>query len=43
MKFVYRTPNLKSSIKARTTEKFERTVKKAVNPLYGKKRYGIYK
>lgn len=41
MKYGVRKPNLKKSIKARTTGKVKRQVKKAVNPLYGKKGMGI--
>lgn len=37
MKFGIRKPSLKKSIKSRTTGKLKRTVKKAVNPFYGKK------
>lgn len=37
----FRKPNIKKSIKARTTGKLKRKVKKAVNPLYGKKGMGI--
>ena len=37
MKFGFRKPSLKKSFKARTTGKIKRKVKKAVNPLYGKK------
>lgn len=40
MKIGYRTPNLKKSLKARTTGKAKRTLKKAVDPLYGKKGIG---
>ena len=40
MKFGIRTPNIKSRIKARTTGKIKRKMKKAVNPLYGKKGMG---
>lgn len=40
MKFGIRKPNIKSSIKARTTGKLKRKVKRAVNPLYGKKGMG---
>lgn len=36
MKYGVRKPNVKKSIKARTTGKVKRQVKKAVNPLYGK-------
>ena len=41
MKYGVRKPNVKKSIKARTTGKIKRQVKKAVNPLYGKKGMGI--
>lgn len=37
MKFGMRKPNIKKSIKARTTGKIKRKVKKELNPLYGKK------
>ena len=37
MKYGVRKPSIKKSIKARTTGKVKRQVKKAVNPLYGKK------
>lgn len=37
MKIGMRKPNLKKSIKARTTGKLKRQVKKAVIPGYGKK------
>ena len=40
MKFGLRTPNLKSSLKARTTGRAKRAVKKAVIPGYGKKGMG---
>lgn len=43
MKFGIRKPNIKKSIKARTTGKIKRNVKKAVNPLYGKKGMGYIK
>ena len=36
MKFGMRKPNLKKSIKARTTGKLKRQAKSAINPLYGK-------
>lgn len=36
MKFGYRKPNLKKSIKARTTGKIKRSVRKSINPVYGK-------
>lgn len=43
MKFGIRTPNIKSSIKARTTGRAKRAVKKAVIPGYGKKGMGWVK
>lgn len=43
MKFGPRKPNLKKRIKARTTGKLKRKMKKAVNPLYGKKGMGYIK
>lgn len=41
MKVGLRTPNLKKSIKARTTGKLKRSIKRSVNPLYGKKGMGM--
>ena len=43
MKFGLRTPSLKKSIKARTTGRLKREVKKAVLPGYGKKGMGWIK
>lgn len=43
MKIGVRTPSLKKSFKARTTGKINRTLKKSVNPLYGKKGMGYIK
>lgn len=43
MKVGLRTPSLKKSLKARTTGKLKRSMKKAVNPLYGKKGIGYIK
>lgn len=40
MKFGIRKPNIKKSIKARTTGKIKRKIKKTVNPLYEKKGMG---
>lgn len=40
MKFGVRKVNLKSSVKARTTGRLKRSVKRSVNPLYGKKGMG---
>lgn len=36
-----RTPNLKKSLKARTTGRLKRAVKRTYNPLYGKKGIGL--
>ena len=41
MKVGLRKPSIKKSVKARTTGKLKRSVKKAVNPLYGKKGMGL--
>lgn len=41
MKIGLRTPSLKKSIKARTTGKIKRSLKKSVNPVYGKKGVGL--
>lgn len=41
MKIGFRKPSVKKSIKARTTGKLKRSVKKAVNPLHGKKGIGF--
>lgn len=43
MKFGIRKPSIKRSIKARTTGKAKRAVKKAVIPGYGKKGAGWVK
>lgn len=43
MKFGMRKPSLKKSIKARTTGKAKRVIKKAVIPFYGKKGSGWIK
>lgn len=43
MKFGMRTPSLKRSIKARTTGKAKRAIKKALDPTYGKKGMGMIK
>ena len=40
MKVGMRTPNLKKSLKARTTGKIKREFKKSINPLYNKKGMG---
>jgi hypothetical protein len=41
MKFGIRKPSLKKSLKARTTSKLKREIKKSINPLYGKKGMGL--
>lgn len=41
MKFGVRKPDLKKSIKARTTGKIKRTAERSINPLYGKKGMGF--
>lgn len=43
MKFGMRTPSLKKSLKARTTGKAKKAIKKAVIPGYGKKGMGLLK
>lgn len=43
MKIGMRTPSLKKSLKARTTGKAKRAIKKAVVPGYGKKGTGAFK
>lgn len=43
MKFGMRKPSIKKSIKARTTGKAKRAIKKSVVPGYGKKGTGIIK
>lgn len=40
MKFGVRKPNIKKRMKARTTAKVKRSIKKSINPLYGKKGMG---
>ena len=43
MKFGFRAPCLKKSLRARTTGKIKRKIKKATNPFYGKKGMGYIK
>lgn len=43
VKVGFRKPSIKKSIKARTTGKYKRRFKKAINPLYGKKGMGFIK
>ena len=42
MKFGIRTPSIKKSIRARTTGRAKRAIKKSINPFYGKKGMGIF-
>jgi len=41
MKFGMRKPSIKKSIKARTTGKWKRQIKRQINPFYGKKGMGL--
>lgn len=41
MKIGMRKPSVKKMLKARTTGRAKRAIKKAVNPLYGKKGMGL--
>lgn len=41
VKFGIRKPSIKKSLKARTTGKLKRSLKKSVNPFYGKKGTGL--
>lgn len=41
MKLGMRTPSLKKMFKAKTTGRAKRALKKAINPLYGKKGMGF--
>ncbi len=43
MKIGLRTPSLKKSIKARTTSKYKRQLKSAIDPTYEKKGIGWFK
>lgn len=43
MKIGFRKPSIKKSIKARTTGRIKRSIKRTVNPLYGKKGMGWVK
>lgn len=43
MKIGFRTPNFKKSFKARTTSKYKRQLKSAIDPTYGKKGVGWFK
>ncbi len=40
MKFGYRTPSFKKSFSARTTGRYKRAAKRAINPYYGRKGAG---
>ena len=41
MKIGLRKPSIKKSIKARTTGRLKRAVKRSINPFYGKKGVGL--
>lgn len=41
MKIGFRTPSIKKTFKARTTGRLKRSLKRSVNPLYGKKGMGV--
>ena len=43
IKFGFRKPSLKKSIRARTTGKYKRRIKRAINPFYGRKGMGFIK
>lgn len=43
MKIGFITPSLKKSLKARTTSKYKRQLKSAIDPTYGKKGIGWFK
>ena len=43
MKIGFRTPSLKKSFKARTTSKYKRKLKSAIDSTYGKKGVGWFK
>ena len=43
MKFGFRTPSFKRSLKARTTSRLKRSLKRAIVPGYGKKGMGWIK
>ncbi|MDU5699976.1 MAG: hypothetical protein E6Z99_05985 [Finegoldia magna] len=43
MKKGFRTPSLKKSFRARTTSKYKRQLKSAIDPTYGKKGVGWFK
>ena len=43
MKFGLRTPSIKRSLKARTTGRAKKAIKKALIPGYGKKGMGWFK
>lgn len=43
MKIGFRTPSLKKSFKVRTTSKYKRQLKSAIDPTFGKKGVGWFK
>lgn len=43
IKIGFRKPSIKKSIRARTTGKYKRKLKRAINPFYGRKGMGFIK
>ena len=43
VKVGFRKPSVKKSIRARTTGKYKRRIKRSINPFYGKKGMGFIK
>ena len=43
IKVGFRKPSVKKSIRARTTGKYKRRIKRSINPFYGKKGMGFIK
>ncbi len=43
IKIGFRKPSIKKSIRARTTGKYKRRLKRAINPFYGRKGMGFIK
>ncbi|MEG2457875.1 MAG: hypothetical protein RSB41_03185 [Bacilli bacterium] len=43
MKIGLRTPSIKKSLRARTTGRLKKSIKRTINPFYGKKGIGYIK
>ena len=41
MKIGFRTPSIAKSLKARTTARVQRSLKRSINPIYGKRGVGL--